>query len=147
MWRYLNSRVSMEMLWSMLHQTWGAHSPTSILFAIVCRNNKTNHPMSDRQRWCSRSALGLRSKRTGFDSRSCRYFFEIGYLLLPSRDMAEISLKRRKSSKTTNKPMSNNIITIIFSKIVLAMDLEYGVICVYFFDVLSGGLLGIRMPK
>ena len=31
---------------------------------------------------------------------------EIGYLLLPSRDMAEIPLKRRKSSiQLTNQPM------------------------------------------
>ena len=34
---------------------------------------------------------------------------EIGYLLLPSRDMAERSLKRRKSSKQlTNQPTKPN---------------------------------------
>ena len=31
-------------------------------------------------------------------------FSEIGYLLLPSRDMAEIPLNRRKSSKNQTKP-------------------------------------------
>ena len=35
----------------------------------------------------------------GFDSRPRRYDSEIGYLLLPCRDRAERSLKRRKSSK------------------------------------------------
>ena len=40
-----------------------------------------------------------------FDSRLCHLNSEIGYLLLPSRDMAEIPLKRRKSSiQPTNQP-------------------------------------------
>ena len=35
----------------------------------------------------------------GFDPRLATRISEIGYLLLPSRDIAEIPLKRRKSSK------------------------------------------------
>ena len=50
------------------------------------------------QRWSSCQALGLRSKRTGVRfPASPLEFSEIGYLLLPRRDMAEIPLKRRKS--------------------------------------------------
>ena len=49
--------------------------------------------------WLSR----LRSKRTGVRfPASPLEFSEIGYLLLPSRDMAEIPLKRRKSSIQPN---------------------------------------------
>ena len=47
------------------------------------------------QRWPSGQALGLRSKRTGVRfPASPLGFSEIGYLLLPSRDMAERSLNR-----------------------------------------------------
>ena len=47
--------------------------------------------------------LACRARVLGFDSRSRRYNSEVGYLLLPSCDMAEISLKRCKSS-TTSQP-------------------------------------------
>ena len=43
--------------------------------------------------------LACGARGPGFDTRSRRYVSEIGYLLLPSRDMAERSLKRHKSSK------------------------------------------------
>ena len=45
------------------------------------------------------------ARGSAFDSRSRRYDFRFGYLLLPSRDMAEISLKRwTLMLKTTNQP-------------------------------------------
>ena len=44
----------------------------------------------------------------GFDFRPRRYNFRDWYLLLPSRNMAERSLKRRKSS---NKP-TNHVYTV-----------------------------------
>ena len=61
------------------------------------------------QRWSSGQALGLRSKRTGVRfPASPLEFSEIGYLLLPRRDMAEIPLKRRKSSiQPTNQQVCN----------------------------------------
>ena len=44
-------------------------------------------------------ALGFRSKRSGVQfPRLATWISEIGYLLFPSRDMAEIQLERRKSS-------------------------------------------------
>ena len=44
---------------------------------------------------------------------------EIGYLLLPSRDMAELPLKRRKSSiQPTNKSMQEYKILCYYVKIV-----------------------------
>ena len=43
--------------------------------------------------------LAYGARVPGFDSPSRRTISEIGYLLLPSRDMAERSLKRWKSSK------------------------------------------------
>ena len=54
----------------------------------------------------------MRSKRTGVRfSASPLGFSEIGYLQLPIRDMAEIPLKRRKSSiqQTNNQPKSFSI--------------------------------------
>ena len=46
----------------------------------------------------------VRSKRTGVRfPASPLEFSEIGYLLLPSGDMAEIPLNRRKSSKNQKK--------------------------------------------
>ena len=52
----------------------------------------------------SGQALGLQSKSTGVRiPASPLEFSEIGYLQFPNRDMAEIPLKRRKSSiKQTN---------------------------------------------
>ena len=47
--------------------------------------------------------LACRARGPGFDSMSCATISEIGYLLLPCRDMAERSLKRHKSS---NQPSS-----------------------------------------
>ena len=45
------------------------------------------------QRWCSGYCIGLRARGPWFDSRARRYTIsEIDYLLLPSRDMAEIAL-------------------------------------------------------
>ena len=49
--------------------------------------------------------LACGTRGSGFDSRpECS---EIGYLLLPSRDMAEIPLKRRKSSIQPTKAYQN----------------------------------------
>ena len=42
--------------------------------------------------WCALFSLGMYATRT-------ESYSEIGYLLLPSRDMTEISQKRRKFSK------------------------------------------------
>ena len=57
------------------------------------------------QRWPSGKALDLRSKKTGVRfPASPLEFSEIGYLLLPSRDMAERSLKSTLIIKTTNQP-------------------------------------------
>ena len=46
--------------------------------------------------------LACGTRGPGFDSRSRRYDVRDWYLLLPSRNMAERSLKRRKSSTTNN---------------------------------------------
>ena len=64
----------------------------------------------EEQWWPSGKALGLQSKKTGVRfSASPIGFSEIDYLLLPSRDMAEIPLKRRKSSiQPTNQPTNES---------------------------------------
>ena len=49
--------------------------------------------------------LACGARGPGFDSGFATTISENGYLLLPSRDMAERSLKRRKSSnQPTNQP-------------------------------------------
>ena len=54
--------------------------------------------------------------------RLVTWISEIGYLLLPYRDMAEIPLKRRKSSiQPTNKSMQEYKILCYYVKIVWCM--------------------------
>ena len=59
---------------------------------------------------------------------------EIGYLLLPSRDMAEIPLKRRKSpiqpTKPTNQPVA------VYIALILMEDVA---ICIYLYMYLCPG--------
>ena len=52
---------------------------------------------------CGARSLGFNFRSRCFNFRDWLSPASIGYLLLPSRDMAERLLKRRKSSKTTNK--------------------------------------------
>ena len=60
---------------------------------VMTRPFGQQHQFDREQRWPSDKALGLRSKRTGVRfPASPLEFSEIGYLLLPSRDMAERSL-------------------------------------------------------
>ena len=77
----------------------------------------SSHKAYREQRWPSGNALGLRSKRSGVRfPASPLEFSEIGYLLLSSRDMAEILLKRRKSSiQPTTQTTTTHISNVTFS--------------------------------
>ena len=62
--------------------------------------------------------------------RLATWISEIGYLLLPSRDMAEIPLKRRKSSiqptnQPTNKSMQEYKILCYYVNIVWCTNVQY----------------------
>ena len=84
-----------------------------ILYKVTCENVLAYISVREQQ-WPSGKALGLRSKRTGVRfSASPLELSEIGYLLLPSRDMAEIPLKRRKSSITKLKLKCVNISVVM----------------------------------
>ena len=68
------------------------------------------------QRWCSGSLHAEQEVRGSIPSLAAT-ISEIDYLLLPSHDMAEIPLKRRKSSKQpTNQPTNqpNKGLSIMF---------------------------------
>ena len=59
-------------------------------------------------------SLGLRSKRIGVRfPASPLEFSDIGYLLLQSRDMGEIPLKRRKSSIQPTNQRTINTMTLV----------------------------------
>ena len=60
------------------------------------------------------------TRGTGFDSGLAATISEIGYVLLLNRDMAEISLKRRKSYKkkqqlTTNLQVSYSFKVMVYN--------------------------------
>ena len=122
--------IAEAVIYSHFEQIWRL-SPKSGDLTCMIYANGIMLPGWLEQWWCSGQVLACRARDPGFDSQSHHYISEIGYLLLPSHNLAETSPKRRKSSEQQTRLEYNRQIQRI-QKIPISHDFCTLVECAYF---------------